>query len=140
MLAKQAYIPDIEHEGTAYLELRQMPHGKPHVTLYVHRALVDSISSSSIKLDFALLFCGLPLPRRPSERSYNHHVHYRQQYAEESERFWRTFLEGSMGRSSHLLKPPPPKIQTSPWQSTTLTLKSLPAVDGMHWKSFYEVI
>ena len=140
MLANQAYIPDTEHEGTAYLELRQMPHGKPHVTLYIRRALIDSTSSSSIKLDFALVFCGLPLPRRPSERSYHRHVHHRHQYAVESERFWRAFLEGSIGWSSHLLKPPLPKSQPSPWQSATLTLNSVPAVDGMHWKSFYEVI
>lgn len=38
----------------------------PHhrVTLHVHRAMVDSSSLSLIKRDFALLYCGLPLPER----------------------------------------------------------------------------
>lgn len=61
------------------------------VTLHVHRAMVDSSSLSVIKRDFALLYCGLPLPERtPLTYYFKQHLESKDEGA--SRTFWSETL------------------------------------------------
>ncbi|KAJ5084968.1 hypothetical protein N7532_009739 [Penicillium argentinense] len=71
------------------------------VTLQIHRALVDTTSLGLIRRDFALLYCGLPIPEHTPLRSYLIR-HLAAKHLAASRTFWQDTLHDVTGKSSRL--------------------------------------
>lgn len=79
-------------EKVASFAMEEGDHGIT-VVLNIRRALIDSASFGALQLDFALLYCGLPVRETMPMLAYTDHIS--SQILDQATGFWRKTFEGA---------------------------------------------
>lgn len=79
-------------EKVASFAMEEGDHGIT-VVLNIRRALIDSTSFGALQLDFALLYCGLPVRETMPMLAYTDHIS--SQILDQATGFWRKTFEGA---------------------------------------------
>ncbi|KAB2573445.1 Nonribosomal peptide synthetase 3 [Lasiodiplodia theobromae] len=87
-------VSDISDDDLAHLTVEEAPGAGYHVYLHVRRALVDSTSLGVIKVNFDLLYCGVPVPESTPFRAYARYIAQTKD-VEASHKFWADALENA---------------------------------------------
>lgn len=97
--SSSSQLSDCSDDDLPHLTVEEAPGAGYHVSLHVRRALVDSTSLAIIKVNFDLLYCGIPLQEYTPFRAYARYL-AQVKDVKESNRFWSETLKNATPRNA----------------------------------------